>query len=210
MSYDDRDRTLALAGVFQAATLVQSLARRGSADEGALQTTLASVFVVDAPSTESVFGTGQGLSVGLRALRDRLRGSSGAADFELARYVLALTQLEVRLRRNPEVWRALGEGVAELADHGQQGPLGVDQIPALAQLYTRTLSTLRPQVLVHGEPATLKRSDIADSIRATLLAGTRAAMLWRQVGGRRWDLLFRRRIYIARAGELLDTHPTLH
>lgn len=39
----------------------------------------------------------------------------------------------------------------------------------------------------------LQDSRNADKVRALLLAGIRSAMLWRQLGGRRWQLLFSRR-----------------
>ena len=42
----------------------------------------------------------------------------------------------------------------------------------------------------------------ADLIRALLLAGIRSAFLWRQLGGRRWKLLFRRRRLLALSREL--------
>ena len=36
----------------------------------------------------------------------------------------------------------------------------------------------------------LSNEDNAAAIRALLLAGVRSALFWRQLGGRRWQLLF--------------------
>ena len=66
------DRTLALGGIFQAALLVQKLARRGRADTGPMQASVKSVLVIDAIDTRSVFGGVDGVKVGLLALRDRM------------------------------------------------------------------------------------------------------------------------------------------
>ena len=44
---------------------------------------------------------------------------------------------------------------------------------------------------------------IAAKVRATLLAGIRSAVLWRQSGGNRWQLIFGRRKIIEQAGRLL-------
>jgi high frequency lysogenization protein len=43
---------------------------------------------------------------------------------------------------------------------------------------------------VQGEPTFLQQSDNVNKIRALLLAGIRAAVLWRQKGGRRWQFIF--------------------
>jgi high frequency lysogenization protein len=55
--------------------------------------------------------------------------------------------------------------------------------------------------MVSGEPLHLDNKDNQARIRAALLGGVRAAMLWRQVGGRRWQILLgqRRLLESARA-----------
>ncbi|MGD8349299.1 MAG: DUF489 family protein, partial [Gammaproteobacteria bacterium] len=42
----------------------------------------------------------------------------------------------------------------------------------------------------------------AARVRASLLAGIRAAVLWRQLGGNKWKLLFARKKYVAIARQL--------
>ena len=46
--------------------------------------------------------------------------------------------------------------------------------------------------MVNGDPVHLNNSENANRIRALLLAGIRAATLWRQSGGGRLTLLLRR------------------
>ena len=46
---------------------------------------------------------------------------------------------------------------------------------------------------VAGNANLLKTTDVQNQLRALLLAGLRAAVLWRQVGGRRLQLLFNRK-----------------
>jgi len=45
----------------------------------------------------------------------------------------------------------------------------------------------------------LPNDDNAAKIRALLLAGIRAAVLWQQLGGSRWKLFWSRRKYVATA-----------
>jgi len=56
---------------------------------------------------------------------------------------------------------------------------------------------------VNGEQGYLATPLIAAKVRAGLLAGVRSAVLWRQLGGNRWQLLFGRRRIAREAGRLL-------
>jgi high frequency lysogenization protein len=68
-------------------------------------------------------------------------------------------------------------------------------IAAVATCYQETLSTLKFRIQVRGDARYLRDPEVASKIRAVLLAGVRAAMLWHQIGGRRWHLpVFRKRI----------------
>ena len=55
-----------------------------------------------------------------------------------------------------------------------------------------------------GDPNVLQREENAARVRALLLAGIRSAVLWRQTGGRRWQLIFRRRKVATIARELAE------
>jgi high frequency lysogenization protein len=50
--------------------------------------------------------------------------------------------------------------------------------------------------MVRGEPNYLQNPDNQNRIRALLLAGIRAAWLWRQMGGNRWRILFGRQQFL--------------
>ena len=66
-------------------------------------------------------------------------------------------------------------------------------VVALADVYTETISTLQPRIMVKGEESVLRNSDSKSMIRALLLAGMRATVLWKQCGGSRTRLIFQRR-----------------
>jgi high frequency lysogenization protein len=73
----------------------------------------------------------------------------------------------------------------------------------LADLYSRTVSQLKPRVMVQGDPRFLENPDNQNRIRALLLAGIRAAWLWRQVGGSRWKILFGKKQLLTTARDYL-------
>ena len=63
----------------------------------------------------------------------------------------------------------------------------------LAKLYQDTISTLSYRIQVQGRLENLRNDNIANRIRTLLLGGIRSAVLWYQLGGRRWRLVFYRK-----------------
>jgi len=203
-----RHRCLALAGVFQAAELVQQVARQGRADPPALAATLGSLFKTRAENAEAVYGGGSDLRTGLQALRAQLAGQRTALSLEATRYAVTLLHLERRLFRRRELLDALRTGIERISAQAEYfSPTHDTVVAALADLYSRTVSTITPRIIVHGEPDYLGDQARAGLIRALLLAGIRAAVLWRQSGGSRWRLVFSRRPLLLAADALLADMP---
>jgi len=205
-----RNPVLALAGIFQSACLVQQLAREGRTDTEALRTSIQSVLALDAPDVEAVYGGVHGVRLGLELLNTKLSGESKPSDMEMARYVVAMLQLEGALRRRPAMLDDLRQGIETARTQmkffeGEAPTEGIHPLlmEKLAQVYSQTISTLTPRIMVSGEHGHLANPAIAAKVRAALLAGIRSAVLWRQLGGRRWQLLFSRRKIARAAGELL-------
>ena len=204
------DQVLALAGIFQSACLVQQLARAGSTDNTALHASIRSILALDAPDVDTIYGGAQDMRLGLELLTSRLTGKSKSSDLEIARYVVTLVQLEGSLRRNPKMLDDLRQGIDTARTQMQ---FFANDVPAegvhpllmekLAELYSQTISVLTPRIMVTGEHGHLTNPAIAAKVRATLLAGIRSAVLWRQLGGRRWQLLFSRAKIVRAATERL-------
>ena len=106
-----RDRTLALAGVFQATRLVQQLAREGRADPTAIAVSIHSVLEIDSATTDDIYNGPRGVALGLRLLRDKLRGHADPNNMEMARYVISVLQLERRLSGNSAMLSASRDGL---------------------------------------------------------------------------------------------------
>jgi high frequency lysogenization protein len=126
-------------------------------------------------------------------------------DLEVSRYVVSLLHLSDLLRRTPQNTQALGEDLAALARRRTHFALGDGILnEQLAEIYQSRISGLGPRIMVRGEPLHLQNPDNAARIRVALLAGVRAAVLWRQAGGKKWHFLLRRRRTAVAARELLD------
>lgn len=188
----NEERVLALAGLFQACVLAQGLANEGRCDETAMEAGVASVFRIDAPSVVGVFGNISNLRLGLRQLIGQLDGNE--RDMVITRMVVTVMRLERSLSARPELLTTLQQGI--VAAQRQVEHFGCDSSQVtgrLAELYASTLSTLKPRVMVSGNPQQLQQPAVVEKVRANLLAAVRSAVLWRQVGGRQWQLLLYRR-----------------
>lgn len=204
MSQSIHDQTLALAGVFQAANLVQQIANNGSCNESSLETCLRSLFATDPANTLDVYG-GELADIreGLLTLSTVLSEQSKQQDIEVLRYVLNLIQLESKLNRHNDVLQVIGSRIDQARHTASHfGYIHSNLISNLASIYTDTISTFRLRIKVSGNPSLLQRDENAAKVRALLLAGIRSAVLWRQSGGRRWQLVLSRRKVIEHAREL--------
>lgn len=206
MSRSIHDQTLALAGVFQAANLVQQIANNGSCNESSMESCLRSLFATDPASTLDVYG-GELTDIreGLITLSAVMSQQSKQQDIEVLRYVLNLIHLESKLNRHNNMLEVISSRI-EQARHTAShfGYIHTNLISNLASVYTDTISTFRLRIKVSGNPSLLQRDENAAKIRALLLAGIRSAVLWRQTGGRRWQLVLSRRKVIQHARELAE------
>lgn len=203
MPRTDHDRVIAMAGLFQATGLVSTIARQGVADPQDLQTCLASLFKIDAGSSEEIYGGIANLKSGLLSLSEHLRKP---VSLETSRYVVALLVLERKLSRLPDVLQTIRSGIEAIQTKLGNMPITNDEIVAdLAEIYASNISDLTPRVMVYGEQIHLSNLQNANRIRALLLAGIRAAVLWNQSGGGRLTLLMRRRTLLLEAQRLLSS-----
>lgn len=185
---------VALAGIYQAVDLVRQAAREGTTEQATFRASIESIFRLDTDSAQAVYGGIAGVKHGLDTLVKQLGGRALKPDPELTAYVANLMFLERKLTSLPwmlETLRAEIEAAKGLAKTDDLEDSAV--IANLAHAYSQTISRLSPRILVQGEPALLKNAEVANRIRALLLAGVRAAVLWRQVGGSRLKLLFGRK-----------------
>ncbi|MDO8267984.1 MAG: high frequency lysogenization protein HflD [Moraxellaceae bacterium] len=198
MSNLNRDKTLALAALFQSATLADALAWRGHCDPVALDASLQSILVLDTDDVGVIYGQNiRGLQSGLQSLEqtflEPLRGGH-PRQADIVRYVLGIMQVERQLAKSPEllgVLRRRLEMAAEQRKHfdSLSAPAMINN---LGGIYVDTAGQLRFRIQVRGDQKQLQASGMAEQVRAVLLAGVRAAWLWHRLGGRRWHLMFTR------------------
>ena len=199
-----RDRCTALAGIFQAARLVQQTSRAKKRDAMATTASINSIFNTDPETVAAVYGHPGALRIGLETLKSQLDNSSGKRDMELAGYVITLMHLERKLGRQSGLLDRLATGIDKVraqAEYFDREHATV--IAGLADVYKETVSTLQPRIMVKGDESVLSNSSSKNMIRALLLAGVRATVLWSQCGGSRIKLIFQRKALLECCNRML-------
>ncbi|WP_111412524.1 high frequency lysogenization protein HflD [Billgrantia lactosivorans] len=185
-------QALALAGVFQAASLVDELARTGQVDTRPWETLIQATLDTDPESFEAIYG---GHPNNLRRGLEVLEAVVGRkqANPAVLRYGFSLLLLMNKLRNDNAMMSSLGRHLGRIQGQAEHfGATHENVIASLGEAYQETLSTLKTRIVVQGDPSLLQSRMMPERVRAILLGGIRFALLWHQQGGRRWKLVFQR------------------
>lgn len=208
-------QNIALAAVAQCSILVNNLAFQGQASQTEMAASINPLLVLNPASVRDVYPSISNLSLGLKTLQgifsnDRLRENA-----ELVRYTLGMLLLRNKLDDDQVMQRRIRQSLKVISplqilsdtelEEDADRDIQYQQdhtYEQLADLYQDTISTLPYRIQVQGKIDNLKNTDVVNKIRALLLAGIRSAVLWYQLGGRRWRLIFYRKRIQETAGNI--------
>jgi high frequency lysogenization protein len=184
--------------------LAQELARRGRAQPEPLRCALGTILILNQTDPEVALGGVHGVYAGLADLG---RNHPDPPAVERLRYTVALIDIQKHLRRNHAVASYLRTELVHLQDESfARDPVCPEAVAAFDRVYTETVSTLTPKIMIRGNQQHLRDDDIVLKVRAVLLAGVRAAYLFHEHGGRKWQLFIGRKKLAEAANRLLETH----
>lgn len=207
MSRSQDEQAIAIAAMFQAASLVDQIATKGMISQSSFEVSINSLFALNPENTEQIFG-GQrfltsNLGLGFNAVIDTLEKNRKNNSANITNYVLSMIMLQQKLAKNDQMLSLMAKRLQEISDKNDRfysfdktddteetNYTHPNIVAGLDGLYQDTISTFSFRIKVQGDPRHLQNKENAAKVRALLLAGIRAAILWRQVGGKRWQLLF--------------------
>lgn len=190
-------RVVALAALIQSVHLVNSIARKGMVDAEDFEASLGSLFH-NSPGMEehpaALYGGLYRLQTGLRLALQLLEGRKFDDAKPLMAYSAGVMSLERKLAKNAEMLERISEGMERIRKQSDYfgGITHENVIAGVAGLYSETLSTMKPRIIVRGKTENLRNSNNTNRVRAQLLCAIRAAYLWRRHGGGHFTLLFGR------------------
>ncbi|MCK5818298.1 MAG: high frequency lysogenization protein HflD [Psychromonas sp.] len=196
MSFHDLpSRCIAFSAMCQAASLVDQIARTGiCSDVIAFEASLMSTLKIDSDSPLQIYGAYESLAVGIKSAIEQLENTEGKRNMQVTKYIIGMISLENKLTANSSLVNILSERINQV--QRQLSHVNISDISVLKNfdsIYKDIISDLGPKIQVNGTPACLQQEISQHKIRALLLSGVRAAVLWRQLGGKRRQLIFSRK-----------------
>ncbi|QUN07601.1 high frequency lysogenization protein HflD [Shewanella yunxiaonensis] len=197
---------MALAATLQAVAQVQYIARHGETDDEQLAAALNTILVTDPDSIDDIYPDKKVLANGYRWVINQL-GDNHQKDVEITRYLVGLLALERKLSRNNAALAMMSERIQQIHRQLQHFTITDEQVIAnFADIYSDIISNLGPKIQISGNPHILQQKSVQNKIRALLLAAMRSAVLWRQLGGKRRQLVFSRKAIVDTANNSLSLY----
>jgi len=198
-----QQQVIALAGVVQAARIVDQVAKTGSYPAAFFEASLRSLFAFDAPTVDAVYGNIQGVKLGLRSVVDMLTDAANEDHVAMGAYVRGLLKLEDQFGKRPGLQEIVASRLGHVNFKAQHfSDDAVELAASISAIYQDTISHLPYRIKVKGNVQHLQQTKNADLVRTLLLAGLRSAHLWRQLGGRPRHFLFKGGKLAATASDL--------
>ncbi len=208
--------TLALAALFQSAAQIQRVARTGSVDEHTIAPLMRALVITEPDAIEDIYNPKR-LESGLNQLLTSLYPKEAAQpkNAELIKIAFSILGLVSNLEKQDMIYSQLDREVDSLRsnvllmhpDYETEEDnilMDYDVIKLYSGIYSNLISPNFPKLIIYGEEHYLRRTELQEMIRALLLSGIRASILWHQVGGKRYSLMFRYKDIIECARNVLN------
>lgn len=208
-----RSESIALAALFQCCTQINRIAHTGYCDEQAVSTVFRALLVTNPKTIEDIYKISE-LKTGFRGLIEGFsaEGITDNSANELVKLAMQVISLTDKIVRNTSLYNRLSNEIDTLKVQIEKAcpdflegktsvVLSSENVEKFAQLYQSLISPNFSKLLIFGEERFLSSTENQNRIRALLLAGIRAVVLWNQVGGKKLYLMFRRKEIVSFASE---------
>ena len=183
MSRSQDEQAIAIAAMFQAATLVDQIATKGMISQSSFEVSINSLFALNPENTEQIFG-GQrfltsNLGLGFNAVIDTLDKKRTNNSANITNYVLSMIMLQQKLAKNDEMLALMAKRLQEISDKNDrfysfQNADNTEEtnythpniVAGLDGLYQDTISTFSFRIKVQGDPRHLQNKENAAKVRA--------------------------------------------
>ena len=166
------NQTLALAGMFQAAALVDELAVHGNCDTNVFDCSINSLFTIDAATARDALGDISCLSRGFEAMGDYLGGENRSPGRNIAYYLLSMLKISTQVLRDPDLAQKLLDGLERIEHSTSEFDMSRGSvINKIDGLYQDSISSLNPRILVRGEQNYLRNDDKCGQNQGPVICG---------------------------------------
>lgn len=182
--------TYALAAIVESARQIHQIARNGIIDERIVGCLLRGVLRVEPESTESVYPKSC-LTGGLNYLADVTQLDPKEAH-DITRYMFSFFKLTEKYLTEAEARESLGTQITyirkSLMDQVEKSTFTAKQLSSWYK--TNIFDRQIHQIPIYGDKQYLTVERNVNFIRALIVSGIRACILWKQVGGTQLNCFF--------------------
>ena len=203
---DIKGESIALAALFQCCNQIQRIAKTGYYDDKAMICVIRALLVTDPNTVEDIYNPSD-LLPGFRQIAECLEKGEEVKTpqtVETTKLALKLVALAISIEKSSRIYaklsdeidglkKAMGAEGSKFMEGDPNEVIGESTLHTFGALYTSLISPNFSKLLIYGEERFLSQTVNQDRIRSLLLAGIRAVILWRQLGGKRRFLFFRRK-----------------
>ncbi len=199
---------IALAGITQSATLIPQLANTGVCNNTLYQISIKSILNTSPKTTDDVYDGINNIKTGLETLISLL-SSNQKQQIDLIRYLFGTLSITSKLLKNNVALNKIDQRLKQISGlyfeiNDEIIGYHIDDLSiSLACIYSDIISPLATKIKVTGKAQYLQNSLVQAKVRTSLLACVRSAILWYQVGGSRFQILFSRKSIVYAAQDLL-------
>ncbi len=206
MSQQDKNaQVMAFAALAQCAQLAHNMAKNGTVDSAQWAICVNGLLCTDPASYRDVYTPSSDLFLGYKTLLTQLSDSGEGRSIEITKYITGLISLERKLSASSSSISMMGQRLDQVKRQLHHFTINDDAVIAnMASVYSDIISPLGAKIQITGSPNQLQQQAVQQKIRTLLLAGVRAAVLWRQMGGKRRHLFFNRKELVRNAKQQLN------
>jgi len=198
------NQVIAFSALSQCAKLAHDIARTGLVDSEQWRVCIDSLLCTTPESINDVYQPLSALQTGMDTLIKQLSDSGEGRSVEITKYLAGLVSLSRKLIRSDNSLSMMSQRMDQVKRQLHHFTTNDEAVIAnLASIYTDIVSPLGAKIHISGTPTHLQQPLNQKKIRALLLAGVRAAILWQQMGGKRRHLFFSRKDYVNSAKQQL-------
>lgn len=190
----EKNQIIALSGIFQSCYLVSNLSKHGLITEQNLKNNIQVLFNQNTENILDIYGSIESLHDGIDSIKNLIESEHREKFSETLRYAIGVMHLAKKLQKDKRMLMMIKkrlEVTAKQIEHFSIAHPNV--IASISKIYQDSFGKFFFRINVNGNFEYLKQDQIIYKIRCLLFSGVRSAMLFHQMGGRRYKLILNKK-----------------
>ena len=190
----EKNQIIALSGIFQSCYLVSNLSRYGLITEQNLKNNIQILFNQNTENILDIYGSIESLHHGIDSIKNLIASKHREKFLETLRYAIGVMYLAKKLQKNKRMLMMIKKRLEVTAKQIENFSIThPNVIASISQIYQDSFGTFFFRININGDFEYLKQDQIVYRIRCLLFSGVRSAMLFHQMGGKRYQLILNKK-----------------